>query len=54
MLVLGWPAAVGERSVLVIRPYLYRLNQLPSLADTIGSYYGLMPPLPLFYPQNWV
>jgi hypothetical protein len=37
MLVLGWLATVGERSVLVIHPYLYRLNQLSSLADTIGS-----------------
>ena len=26
MLVQRWPATVGERSVLVIRPYLYRLN----------------------------
>ena len=26
MLVQGWLATVGERSMLVIRPYLYRLN----------------------------
>ena len=32
MLVVGWPATVGERSVLVIRPYLYRLNRLLLLA----------------------
>ena len=35
--IVGWLATVGERSVLVIRPYLYRLNRLSSLADTIGS-----------------
>ena len=35
--IVGWLSTVGERSVLVIRPYLYRLNRLSSLADTIGS-----------------
>ena len=37
--IAGWLATVGERSLLVIRPYLYRLNRLSSLADTIGSPY---------------
>ena len=41
--IVGWLSTVGERSVLVIRPYLCRLNQLFSLADTIGS--------PFFHPS---
>jgi hypothetical protein len=36
-LIAGWLATVGERSVLVIRPYLFMLNQLSSLSDTMGS-----------------
>ena len=30
--IVGWLATVGERSVLVIRPHLYRLNHLLLLA----------------------
>jgi hypothetical protein len=41
--IAGWLSTVGERSVLAIRPYLYWLNQLSSLADAKG--------LPFFHPS---
>ena len=41
--IVGWLSTVGERSVLAIRPYLYWLNQLSSLADAKG--------LPFFHPS---
>jgi hypothetical protein len=34
--IAGWLSTVGERSALVIRPYLYWLNQLFSLAGAMG------------------
>ena len=41
--IAGWLSTVCERSVLAIRPYLYWLNQLSSLADAKG--------LPFFHPS---
>ena len=39
--IVGWLSTVGERSVLVIRPYLYRLNsQKP--AHAVGRTNGII------------